>query len=82
MDRIATAKTRALEPIYERDETTNEFALVPTDNPEKKKQRNLVLKQRARLISGGTNRQTTQLRYDREGTFVTGGGLPGRNRNN
>lgn len=35
VDRVTTAKTRALEPILEvDDQVTNAFALVPVNNPE------------------------------------------------
>ncbi len=38
LDRLATAKTRALEPIME--ETNNRYAIVPVDDKEQRKKRN------------------------------------------
>ena len=52
MDRVATAKTRALEPILE---TQNELQLVPVSNEVIKKKRNESLKMKARIMSGSAH---------------------------
>ena len=55
------------------------MALVPVNNARLKKKRNDILKQRAKLITGELGKNP-YLQFGREDTFVTGGGLPGRNR--
>ncbi len=57
----------------------NTYALVPVNNQHLKKKRNDILKQRAKLITGELGKNP-YLSFGREDTFVTGGGLPGRNR--
>jgi len=74
-----TAQNKALEPIMESEEVDNTFALVPVNNGRLKKKRNDILKQRAKLITGELGKNP-YLSFGREDTFVTGGGLPGRNR--
>ena len=74
-----TAQNKALEPIMETEEVDNTFALVPVNNARLKKKRNDILKQRAKLITGELGKNP-YLSFGREDTFVTGGGLPGRNR--
>lgn len=63
------------------------MALVPVTYDNQKKQRNEMLKQKAKLLSQGMPKQSNGARvlYDedllqppKEKTFVTGGGLPGK----
>ena len=63
----------------EDNHVTNDFALVPVNTEKLKKKRNDILKQRAKLITGEVSKNP-YLSFGREDTFVTGGGLPGRNR--
>lgn len=75
-----TAQNKALEPIWESEEQVdNSFALVPVNNDKLKKKRNEILKQRAKQITGELGKNP-YMQFGREDTFVTGGGLPGRNR--
>jgi hypothetical protein len=75
---------RPLEPIREE---LNEMAIVPVTYDHQKKQRNEMLKQKAKLLSQGIPKQSNGARvlYDedlfnppKEKTFVTGGGVPGK----
>jgi hypothetical protein len=66
--------TKSLGLDYDVDDS---MALVPLDSTEHKKQKREMLKERAKLITGpmGKNPYTHG-----KATFVTGGGIPGRNR--
>lgn len=76
---------KPLAPIAE-EWTSNDMALVPVTYENQKKQRNELLKAKAKLVSQG-QKTGKRVLYDEdvfnpqtEKTFVTGGGLPGRGR--
>jgi len=82
MDKPESAAEALKRPLESIREETNDMALVPVD----KKQRNDLLKAKAKMYS--KEQKTGQkVIYDedllnppKEKTFVTGGGLPGRKR--
>lgn len=67
VDRVATAKTRALEPILEQQ---NEYQLVHVNHEVIRKKRNESLKQKARIMSGT---RLPKMRFENDATFLTGG---------
>ena len=56
------------------------MALVPVDEAEMKRKRNERIKAQAKRVAGPTKVGKVLFDIDEEGTFVTGGGIPGQTR--
>lgn len=54
------------------------MALVPVDEAEMKRKRNERIKAQAKRVAGPTKVGKVLFDIDEEGTFVTGGGIPGQ----
>ena len=72
----STAHNRELEPVYEVQDQDDSRALIAFDNPKQKKRERLLLKERAKQVTGELGKNPYL--FGKESTFVTGGGLPGR----
>ena len=62
------------------EEQTDSYsmALVPVDEAEIKRKRNERIKAQAKRVAGPTKVGKVLFDIDEEGTFVTGGGIPGQ----
>jgi len=55
----------------------NEHALVPVTYEAQKKQRNLLLKMKAKAMGAKDGEPRILFDIDEQNTFITGGGVPG-----